>query len=465
MARGADTQSHVSVFLDWLTGTKPPVEERSAPTFSISDGDALAEYLGISTNSLAGVSVTERSALGVTAFYRAVAIVAGTIAGLPLKTYENVSDTERRRVPSFLDKPAGPYNLTAFSWKEMLMLHLLIRGETFCQHLYNGGGGLIGLWPVHPGSVDVKWSGARKNFKVGQDGDHKDFTDATMTQIMGLTTDGLRGISPLSVMKNAIGTGIAGEQAAARSFGNGLMIAGLVTTADGVDVDEDEAKVIKAGLAAKLTGVENAGDIAFVNRSLKFTPWSMTNDDAQFVQSREFQVIEFCRMIGVPPHLVGATEKQTSWGTGVAEQNVGLARYTLMPWTSRIEEALSALLPDNQFCEFDYSGLLQGSPKEEIELLIAQKDAGILTVDEVRRIRNLPPLGAAESKDSDLARAAAEVVQKAYLGVGKVITADEARALVRRAGADLAETFAPDAPKPEPVAAPAVPGAPITEEN
>jgi HK97 family phage portal protein len=219
-----------------------------------------------------------------------------------------------------------------------------------------------------------------------------------MTQIMGLTTDGLRGISPLSVMRNAIGTGIAGEQAAARSFGSGLLISGIVTPEE--DITEADAQIIKAGLQAKMGGVQNAGDIAVVNRKLNFSPWSMTNEDAQFVQSREFQVIEFARMFGIPPHLLGAAEKQTSWGTGVAEQNVGLARYTLMPWTSRVEESLTSLLPRGTFAEFDYSGLLQGSPKEEIELLIKQKEAGILTVDEVRHIRNLPPLTAAQKAET-----------------------------------------------------------------
>jgi HK97 family phage portal protein len=155
---------------------------------------------------------------------------------------------------------------------------------------------------------------------------------------------------------------------------------------------EAEAQKIKDGLKAKMSGIENAGDIAVINRALKFSPWSMTAEDAQFIESREFQVIEFARMIGVPPHLVGATEKQTSWGSGVAEQNLGLQKFTLMPWTSRIEESLSDLLPSPRFCEFEYAGLLQGTPAQEIELLIKQVDAGLLTVDEARAIRNLPPL-------------------------------------------------------------------------
>lgn len=379
-------------FVEWLIGTKPPVETRSVgPTFSISDSDALAEYLGIGTHSLAGVSVTEKNAFGATAFYRAVSIVAGTVAGLPLKTYRTLPDDTRERVASFADSPAGPYPLTPFAWKEMVMLHLLVRGEAFLQHLYNGGGALVGMWPTHPSSVTVRWVGAEKEFKVsGADGSTRLFSSAEMTHVMGLTMDGLRGISPLSVMRNAIGTGLAGEHAAARSFGSGLLISGIVSPEE--DISEDDARIIKEGLSAKMSGVANAGDIAVVNRKLNFEPWSMTNDDAQFLESREFQVAEFARMFGVPPHLLGQTEKSTSFGTGIEQQGLGLARYTLMAWTARIEEALSALLPSSRFVEFDYSGLLQGTPQSEVKLLIEQVNGGLLTPNEARRIRNLPPV-------------------------------------------------------------------------
>lgn len=389
----------MATILDWIRG-RDAVETRSVgPEFSISDADALAEYLGIGTNTLAGVSVTERSALGVTAFYRCIAIIAGTIAGLPLKTYRTDVGGSKQRVGSFLDNPAGPYKLSPFAWKELILVHLLIRGEAFLLHTYNSAGALIGLWPIHPGSLSVKWDGYDKAFTATfRDGSQHTYSSDDMTHVMGLSNDGLRGVSPLAVFRQALGTSIAGEQAAARSFGSGMLISGIVSPEE--DISEEDAKVIKAGLSAKVSGVENAGDIAVVNRKLNFSPWSMTNADAQFIESRGLQVTEVCRMFGVPPHLVGQTEKQTSWGSGVAEQNVGLARYTLMTWTSRLEEALSALLPSPRFVEFDYAGLFQGSPKEELEMLKLQLDAGILTKDEARAIRNLPPLTDAQKAES-----------------------------------------------------------------
>jgi HK97 family phage portal protein len=371
-----------------------PETRSNVVEISISD-PALAQYLGIAGMNT-GLTVSETTAMGIPGYYRAISIVAGTIAGLPLKTYRRLNEEDRERVGSFLDDPAGPYPLTPFAWKEMVMLHLLNQGETFLMHVYNGAGALVGLWPVHPKAVSVEWAGADKLFTVEMsDGTDKKFSSQEMTQIMALTFDGLRGIAPITLFRQAIKIGLASELAALRSFTDGMLISGLVTPVD-EDITEDEAKEIKRGLQAKIAGVENSGDIAVVNRALKFSPWAMSHADAQFLESREFQIIEFARMIGVPPHLVGATEKQTSWGSGVAEQNLGLARYTLMGWTTRIEEALSTLLPTPRFVEFDYKKMLQGSPAEEIRLLLEQVKGGLLTVDEARRIMNMPPMPKSE---------------------------------------------------------------------
>lgn len=382
---------------DFFFGVPAQQPETRAQTFSISD-PAFAEWLAM--NGFPVGELTTERALGITAYYRGVAIISGTIAGLPLKTYREKPDGSRERVKSFLDKPAGPYPLTPFAWKELVMVHMLTKGETFLLHIYNAAGALIGLWPVHPDSVvSVEWRGTEKVFTVSMaDGTQRKFTQSEMTHVPGLTLDGIRGISMLNLFRSTIQTSIATETAARHMATSGLMIAGLVTPE--TDIDEEEAKAIKRGLDAKVTGPDNAGGVAVINRNLKFTPWTMTADEAQFLQSREFNVIEFARMFGIPPHLLGATEKQTSWGTGVAEQNLGLARYTLMGWTSRLEEALSELLPNPRFTEFDYKGLLQGTPKDEIDLLISQVQAGIMTKDEARAVLNLPPLTAAQKAES-----------------------------------------------------------------
>lgn len=361
-----------------------------SPSYSIGN-PALAEFLGMS--GLWGGDVSETGALGLTAFYRAEALISGTIAALPLRVFRRTADGSREEVDHFLTtNPAGPYDLSAFSWTEMVLLHLLNWGEAFLRVIHDGAGQSIGLWPIHPSAINkVTWNGADKEFTVALVGGQREIlSTGDIVQVLGLTTDGLRGMSPLSLFRRTLQTAQAGETAANRTFTSGSLVSGLVSSDE--DIDEDEAKAIKSSLNSKLSGPEHAGDIAFVNRSLKFSPWSMTNQDAQFIESRRFSVEEVARIFGLPVNLLSATGAVSNWGTGVAEANLGLQKYVLAGWTSRIESTLRVILPPDQFCEFDFKGLLQGSPRDEIELLIEQVKAGILTADEARGIMNRPPL-------------------------------------------------------------------------
>ncbi|WP_082680753.1 phage portal protein [Mycolicibacterium novocastrense] len=131
--------------------------------------------------------------------------------------------------------------------------------------------------------------------------------------------------------------------------------------------------------------------ISVVNRRLKISPWSIDPQSAQFLESRAFAVDEVSRWFGIPPHLLGQTEKQTSFGAGLSEQNRGYAKYTLEPWTRRIEVRLTRLLPPGKRAEFDFRSLVSPDPETEITLILAEIAGGLLTVDEGRRLINLPP--------------------------------------------------------------------------
>lgn len=364
--------------------------------YSISD-PKLIELFGLGSMNYAGVSVGEYSALGLSAVRRAVDLISSTVASLPLRTLREVDGT-RTRVSSFLDSPGGPNGPTRYEWTETVMVHLLLHGNAFLLHVYNGAGTIVALEPIHPLCVDVDWETdshrrrtGRKVFNVTlDDGTRRELTQDQMTHIPGLSLDGLRGLSPISIARNSLGTAIAGDNAAAKMFASGPLYGGIATPDE--DLEEGDAKAIKASLETNAGGWQNAGGIAFINRKIKFTQWSMSNEDAQFLQSRVFQIEEIARWFGVPPHLLMQTEKQTSWGTGVAEQNRALARFTLQGWTNRIEQRLSRLLPAPRFCEFDFAGLLKPSPEQEIPLLIQQVQAGLMTVNEARRIRGMDPM-------------------------------------------------------------------------
>lgn len=368
-----------------------PWKRRPSNAISISD-PALAALFGAGPSD-AGVEVTEDSSLGVAAIWRAVSLIAGSIAGLPLQTFRTIDQEGRTlHVSSFLDeRPGGPMcDLTPFEWTETMLLHGLLHGNAYLAHVFNGAGAIIGLVPFHPMAVTPEWERldgrltGRKVFTVNTgDGRLTQFDESTMTHVPGLSSDGLRGYSPLWVARNSFGKSIAAARAAARMFSNGAMISGMVTSDE--DIDEDEANTIKASVDRAVSGWENAGQIAVFNRKLKFTPWTMTSADAQFLESRVFEVEEIARWFGLLPIHLSQTEKQTSWGTGVAEQHRGLARFTFQPWTTRIEQRVSRVLAKPRFVRYDYGQMLRPAPEQEIPLIIQQISAGLMTPNEGRR--------------------------------------------------------------------------------
>lgn len=376
-------------------GTYPAQETRS---LSIAD-PTTAFLLGYATPG--SPPVGEYKAMTLSAVYRAASIVAGSIGGLPMRTMTYSSKGQTTVSSSFIDTPgeatvASGVRMTPFEWKELCVLHLLLHGNVYLQHIRNGAGAIVALNPIHPLQVSVEWDESRyggKVFKVTQDNGHVLELDAhDITHIPGMSFDGLQGMSVISLARLSLGTALSGDKAANRQFTNGAMISGLVTPDGDQKLTPDDAKIIKDHINRTMTGAENAGDIPVINRQLRFTPWTLSAQDAQFLESRTFQIDEIGRWFGVPPHLLGLTEKSTSWGQGIAEQNRGLSRYTLSNITNRVQERLTTLLPPGRWVEFDYTMFVKPSPEDEINLLIDQVNSGLLTLNEARAIRNLPPL-------------------------------------------------------------------------
>lgn len=362
---------------------------RRHETRDVSISDPIFVEMFGGAPAAAGVPVTEGNALGLTAVWRAVSLIAGTCAALPLRTWRQVDETTTAPLTSFLDNPAGPLTplpMTTFEWVETVLAHLLLHGNAYLLHIYGGAGQLVGLMPLHPRCVGVEIPlrpvpGGRLYRVTLADGTYRELTAVDLTHILGMNTDGVRGYSPIAVARDALGSGIAGEKAAGRMFANGAMVSALVTPED--DMTEPEAKVVKDTLDRKITGLDNAGGLAVINRRLKIDKWSVPAREAQFLEQRQFGIAEVSRLYGVPRELLSEAGA-TSWGSGIQELVRGFLRFTLDPWLTRIEQRLSALLPAPRFVRFDRAALLQGSPQEELQLILDQVAAGVLSVEEAR---------------------------------------------------------------------------------
>lgn len=362
------------------------------PSFSVGD-PALAEFLGIGQAATSGQNVNEATSLGLTAVWRCVSLIAGVIASLPLKTYRKQSDGARVRLASFLDDPGAPVGLTPFSWVEEVLAHLLLHGNAYLMHVTSKvTGAIVGLQPIHPRAVtiDVDPKTGAKTFRVQtNDGRTLRFSPIELTHVMGLSLDGIRGLAPIQMTRNALGASLAADEAAARQFKSGFLLGGVVSSTD--ELDREQARQIKDGFESRFGGSRHAGEVLVTNASLKFSPWAMSAEDAQFIEARAHQVSEVCRIFGVPQEMLSAGGA-SSWGSGISELVRGWQKFCLAPWTSRVEEALSLLLPRGQYVEFDYAGLLQGSESEVVANMAAEIAAGTLTVNEARALRNRPAL-------------------------------------------------------------------------
>lgn len=361
--------------------------------------------------------VTPQTVLGLSAVIRSVSIISTTIAGLPFRTYEKEGENDRVEMPSDFDDPwPGIDGMTPFAWMETVLIHLLLWRHAFLWHMDRDDGRGIAYQPVNP-DIFVKVyreNGKRKFDYSAEGGEIKTVGSETVTYIPGPSLDGTSGHPLLWAARAIFSAAISGDQSAKSTLKRAIRIGGLIVPADNEeDFEPEEGKAILEALRASVMGRENAGDLALINRRLKLQPWSPNNLESQFDEHRKYVLMQMEQLFGIPPHLLADTEKQTSWGTGVAEQNLSLARYTLRGWSDRIEQTLSMRLPNpkTQYCEFDYAGLLQGTPEQEIKLLIEQVEGGLLTIDEARKMRNLPPLTPAQKAEAALRRPQPSVVQ------------------------------------------------------
>lgn len=382
--------------MSWLSrafgAPPPPYQPPETRDWSISSPEVFG-LLG-AVPGLSGVAVNETTAMGLSGVAGCVQLISGIIADLPLRTVKTNDDGSTVRTSSWLDDPAGLNGPTPYEFIEMVVCNLALHGNHYSLKIRGGAGQLLWLQPLPPQSVSIEVKNGQKVYRVQLDnGKSRELTDREILHIPYLSLDGVRGMSQITNARIALGTAIAGERSAARLYKSGLLASAIVTPTE--QLSPDEAQIVRDTLDRMLAGEVNAGAIAVLNKALNVEKWSINPADAQFLESRRFTTSEIARFFNVPPHLIGDVERSTSWGEGINQQTLAFQRYTLRRYTSRIEARLTRLLnetPSNRKAEFDFRGLLAGSPSEEIELLIKQKEAGLLTDDEVRAKLNMPPL-------------------------------------------------------------------------
>lgn len=382
-------------------------KSRDKPTNSTAGG----AYRFLFGGSTSGKSVTERSSMQMTAVYSCVRILAEAVAGLPLHLYKyNESGGKERAAENQLyfllhDEP-NP-EMTSFVFRETLMTHLLLWGNAYAQLIRNGKGEVIALYPLMPNRMTVDrdnkgrlyyqyWRGkdeaklSRDNIVILQPSD--------VLHIPGLGFDGLVGYSPIAMAKNAVGMAIACEEYGAKFFANGATPGGIL---EHPGIVKDPARV-RESWNAVYQGSGNAHRIAVLEEGMKYTPIGISPEQAQFLETRKFQINEIARIFRVPPHMVGDLEKSSF--SNIEQQSLEFVKYTLEPWLVRWEQAmvrslLSKTEKEKYFIKFNVDGLLRGDYESRMNGYATARQNGWMSANDIRQLENLDRISAAEGGD------------------------------------------------------------------
>lgn len=363
-----------------------------------TSGSAYSFFMG---TSAAGKSVNERSAMQMTAVYACVRILSESIAGLPLHMYQYEEDGSKKKAVEhplyhLLHDEPNP-EMTSFVFRETLMSHLLLWGNAYAQIIRNGKGDIIALYPLMPNRMKVERDSKGQLYYEYQTmkedaptmkGAVYQLYPNEVLHVPGLGFDGLVGYSPIAMAKNAIGLAIAAEEYGSKFYANGAAPSGVL---EHPNVLKDPAKVRDSWNAA-FGGSSNAHRVAVLEEGMKYTPISISPNEAQFLETRKFQINEIARIFRVPPHMVGDLEKSSF--SNIEQQSLEFVKYTLNPWVCRWEQALQrALLDDDEkgkyFFRFNVEGLLRGDYQSRMNGYAIARQNGWMSANDIRELENI----------------------------------------------------------------------------
>ena len=361
--------------------------------------------------STAGKVVTERSAMQMTAVYACVRILAESIAGLPLHVYKYNSKGGKEKAvehPLFFllhDEP-NP-EMTSFVFRETLMTHLLLWGNAYAQVIRNGRGDVTSIYPLMPNRMRVdRDENGRLYYEYTRYGDEAGkqtcetvkLSPADVLHIPGLGFDGLIGYSPIAMAKNAIGMSMACEEFGAKFFANGAAPGGVL---EHPGILKDPARV-RESWNATFGGSSNSNKVAVLEEGMKYTPISVSPNEAQFLETRKFQINEIARIFRIPPHMIGDLEKSSF--SNIEQQSLEFVKYTLEPWVTRWEQSLArSLLSMNErsryLIKFNLDGLLRGDYESRMNGYATARQNGWMSANDIRELENMDRISAEEGGD------------------------------------------------------------------
>jgi len=368
-------------------------------------------YSFLMGSSTAGKNVTERSAMQMTAVYSCVRILAEAVAGLPLHLYRYKENNGKEKAIDhtlyhLLHDEPNP-EMSSFVFRETLMTHLLLWGNAYAQIIRNGKGEVIALYPLIPNKMTVnRDENGQLYYEYSKTAD--DFYNVSNSTVIlnprdvlhipGLGFDGLVGYSPIAMAKNAIGMAIACEEYGAKFFANGAAPSGVLEHPGTIK----DPKKVREAWQSQFGGSSNAGRVAVLEEGMKYTPISISPEQAQFLETRKFQINEIARIFRIPPHMVGDLEKSSF--SNIEQQSLEFVKYTLDPWVIRWEQSLMRSLLSHEekkeyFIKFNLEGLLRGDYESRMNGYSIGRQNGWMSANDIRELENLDRISPEDGGD------------------------------------------------------------------
>lgn len=369
-------------------------------------GGWLGSALAVGGRTDAGVSINPQTALAITSVQRAVTLLAESIAQLPCRLYQRQSSGDRREVVDHSAsgvigaRPNGW--MTAYQAHEYKQFCMGLRGNAFALKDIAADGTVQSLYPLHPDRVQILVSPVDRmpyyRVLLAPDGIAGVFPLRLMHHVRWVGDNPYAGLSPIALHREALGTVAAAERHAARVFGAGTRLSGVLTRPAAAPALKDQADVDRLldAWEKKYGGSDHTGRVALLQEGMEFKPLSMSNEDAQLIEARGYGVRDVARIYGIPPHKLGDLSDATL--TNIEQQSLEFVVYTMMPWIKRHEEAMERdLLTANDraeglYIQFDATGLLRGDTQSRYAAYAQARQWGWLSVNDIRRLENLPPI-------------------------------------------------------------------------
>lgn len=347
--------------------------------------------------TLAGVEISPSSAMQIAAVFACVRVISEGVAQLPLHIYRRLPGGGKERADDHplarLLHRTGPNEWqTPYDFKEFLQGCATLRGNGYAL-IVRSAGKVIELLPLRQDRVTpLMDSNFRLRYRViAADGSERIFDRSEIFHLRGLSADAVQGYDPITLQREALGLAKAAERHGSAFFGNAARPSGLMT--NDANLNKEQMETMVSSVRAAYSG-ENAGRPMALDGGWKWTSISLTNEEAQFLETRKFQTSEIARMFRVQPHMIGDLEKATF--SNIEQQSLEHVIYTLMPWTTRWEETINKTLltPQEQevyFAEFKLEGLLRGDSAARAAFYNSLFQMGAISPNEIRNAENMNP--------------------------------------------------------------------------